>query len=293
MDSKDFRLLVALYENSRQSLQSLGRGVSLSAPAVRGRLRRLERRGILKGFWTSIDPVVFGREDLLVFFDGDWSREEAQAAALDAPDVAWVAWKLDGGITIETWSRNVDQSLATLAKVLRQTPAGHAIAHGTPRDPLSRLDWRIIEAVIDGPVLSIEDLAASTGLSPKTVRKHLDRMLRTETVSIVPLLGALADAGELVYHIAVFGAAPSAALRGVLGDAFVVHEAQEPPAKYLLCRASNLGEVTTKTHALGKLPGVESFRITLNREMFIGTDFAHGLVRAEISKSALAMPVRS
>ncbi len=292
MDSKDFRLLVALYENSRQSLQSLGRGVSLSAPAVRDRLRRLERRGILKGFWTSIDPVVFGREDLLVFFDGDWSREEAEAA-LDAPDVAWVAWKLDGGITIETWSRNVDQSLATLAKVLRQTPAGHAITHGTPRDPLSRLDWRIIEAVIDGPVLSIEDFADSTGLSPKTVRKHLDRMLRTEAVSIVPLLGALADAGELVYHIAVFGAASSAALRRVLGDAFVVHEAQEPPAKYLLCRASDLAEVTTKTHALEKLPGVESFRITLNREMFIGTDFAHRLVRAEISKSALAMQVRS
>ncbi|HYT01160.1 MAG TPA: AsnC family transcriptional regulator, partial [Thermoplasmata archaeon] len=39
MDAKDFRLLVALDEDARQSFQALGRKVSLSAPAVRDRIR--------------------------------------------------------------------------------------------------------------------------------------------------------------------------------------------------------------------------------------------------------------
>jgi len=49
MDSKDFRLLGALYQNGRQSYQSLGRQVSLSAPAVRERMKRLESVGKLHG----------------------------------------------------------------------------------------------------------------------------------------------------------------------------------------------------------------------------------------------------
>ena len=71
MDAKDFRLLVALDEDARQSFQALGRKVSLSAPAVRDRIRRLEERGIVQGYWVSIVPAIFGRRDLLMSFDGE------------------------------------------------------------------------------------------------------------------------------------------------------------------------------------------------------------------------------
>src|SRR5256885_4787556 len=47
------------------------------SPAVRDRIRRLEERGVVQGYWVSIDPAVFGRQDLLVAFDKEWTREEA------------------------------------------------------------------------------------------------------------------------------------------------------------------------------------------------------------------------
>src|SRR3989441_7123349 len=103
VDAKDFRLLVALDEDARQSFHALGRKVSLSAPAVRDRIRRLEERGIVQGYWVSIVPAVFGGRDLLVSFDGDWSRDEALNAP-GAPGVAWVARKGDGGVTGEVWA---------------------------------------------------------------------------------------------------------------------------------------------------------------------------------------------
>src|SRR5256886_15143499 len=65
VDEKDFRLLVELNENARRSFKALGRRVTLSAPAVRDRIRRLEERGVVQGYWVSIDPAVFGRQDLL------------------------------------------------------------------------------------------------------------------------------------------------------------------------------------------------------------------------------------
>src|SRR5436305_13104002 len=61
VDSKDFRLLVALHENARQSYRSLGQRVSLPAPAVRARLTRLEDRGILQGCWVYVHPCIFSR----------------------------------------------------------------------------------------------------------------------------------------------------------------------------------------------------------------------------------------
>jgi Lrp/AsnC family leucine-responsive transcriptional regulator len=90
VDSKDFLLLAALHENARQSYQSLGKIVSLSAPAVHDRLKRLEKIGVLRGFWLTPDPAILGREDLLAFFQEEWDRA-GMLKALSAPDVAWVA----------------------------------------------------------------------------------------------------------------------------------------------------------------------------------------------------------
>src|SRR5207253_5488412 len=115
VDEKDSRLLGELNENARRSFQALGRRVNLSAPAVRDRIRRLEERGIVQGYWVSIVPAVFGRQDLLVSFDGDWNRDEAMKA-LGAPDVAWVAWKVDGGVTLEVWPRDVKKAVAALRR---------------------------------------------------------------------------------------------------------------------------------------------------------------------------------
>jgi len=55
-------------------------------------------------------------------------------------------------------------------------------------------------------------------------------------------------------------------LRRTLGDAVLVNETKDPPMKYLLCRAHDLADVTSRTAQTSKLPGVNSVRVTLNRE---------------------------
>jgi DNA-binding Lrp family transcriptional regulator len=95
VDSKDFQLLVGLYGNARQSYQSLGERVSLSAPAVRDRLNRLRSKGILQGYMLVIDSSVFDRDDLMLFFHGNFSRKSV-LAAFAAPEISWVSWKVDG-----------------------------------------------------------------------------------------------------------------------------------------------------------------------------------------------------
>ena len=57
--------------------ESLGERVSISAPAVRDRLNRLRSNGVIQGFMLVIDSSVFDRDDLLLFFNGDFSQKSA------------------------------------------------------------------------------------------------------------------------------------------------------------------------------------------------------------------------
>ena len=280
MDSKDFQLPAALHENARQSYRALGNRVSLSAPAVRDRLQALEKSDIIQGYWVTPDPTIFGRQDLLVFYQDERTREEA-VNALTVRDVAFVAWKIDGGLTVQLWPLNKEESVKELTRKLGE-PSGQALVEHPPRRPLSLADWRIIDVLLDDPRIELSRLCKATGLSPKTVRKHMSSMIRDEEIYITPRLGTLSGSGELVYHLVVDGKVPLSELRRALGDTVLVNETIEPPMKYLLCRARDLADVTSRTAQTSKLPGVRSVRVTLNREILVATEFVHSLVRARI-----------
>src|SRR2546425_7505722 len=139
-----------------------------------------------------------------------------------------------------------------------------------------------MDALVDDPLTSSEELVKKAGLSPKTIRKHLQLMIKDETIFIMPRLGSLAEPGDLVYHLTVTGTVGRDELRRVLGEALVVSETSEPPLKYLLCRADNLAEVTVRTQAVRKLSGVDSVEVTLNKELLVGKEFVHVLIRRKI-----------
>ncbi len=169
-----------------------------------GAIGALESRGVIQCYWVSPDPSIFGREDLLVFFARDRTREEA-VKALGTRDVAWVAWKVDGGLTVQVWPSDRRPRVDELASAVGVGPSGTAWVEHRTRPDLSLVDWRIIDALLDHPRMLLEELSESTGLSPKTVRKHLGMLLRDELIYVTPKVGALADSGELVYHSAVTG----------------------------------------------------------------------------------------
>ncbi|WP_313740427.1 Lrp/AsnC family transcriptional regulator [Pseudomonas sp.] len=60
IDPIDQLLVNALMEDGRRSLKALAQVTGLSAPSVGERLRRLEERGVLRGFTVEVDPRSFG-----------------------------------------------------------------------------------------------------------------------------------------------------------------------------------------------------------------------------------------
>jgi DNA-binding Lrp family transcriptional regulator len=284
VDSKDFQLLVGLYGNARQSYQSLGRRVSLSAPAVRDRLNRLKSKGILQGFMLVIDSSVFDRDDLLLFFHGNFSRKSI-LAAFAAPDISWVAWKVDGQITLRLWTKNEREATGNLTKILGVKPSMQALtSRKKRRKPLSITDLSIMDALVDDPKIPFGELVKTTGLSPKTVRNHTDLLLEAKTISIDPLLGALTDSGALIYPLVIAGRVSMDEVRKIMGESAQTHHTFEPPMKHVLCRASSLAEVITKTRALENVQGIKYVAISSNQEVLVSTDLRHSIIRDEIRK---------
>src|SRR5437867_10982146 len=112
---------------------------------------------------------------------------------------------------------------------------------------MSPVDWRIIDALVDDPTMPFEALTEKTGLSPKTVRKHLLSLIRNETIYVMPRLVSLAHSAAVAYHLALTGKFSLSELRHTLGAAQLLSHTRHPPTKYLLCRSNALADVTSRT----------------------------------------------
>jgi DNA-binding transcriptional ArsR family regulator len=243
----------------------------------------MKKNGVLRGFMLVLDSNVFDRDDLLLFFDGDFTRRDV-LAAFSAPDVSWVAWKVDGRIHMRLLTKNAGEAIDNLAYTLSVRPSEQALKPCKKLAPVSITDLTIMDALADDPKVPFDKILKTTGLSPKTVRKHLDLLLETKAISIDPLLGAMTDSGELVYPLVIAGRVSMDQVRRIMGEAAQLHHTLEPPMKHVLCRASSLAEVITKTRVLENLHGVESIKISLDREVLVSTDLRHSLIREEIIK---------
>lgn len=60
LDAFDRRIVELLGQDARISLKTLAREVGLSSPSVSDRLRRLEDRGVIRGFTVDVDPAAVG-----------------------------------------------------------------------------------------------------------------------------------------------------------------------------------------------------------------------------------------
>ena len=60
LDDVNWRILACLAADPRQSTGALARTIGMSAPAVRERVDRLERAGVIRGYRLDIDPAAIG-----------------------------------------------------------------------------------------------------------------------------------------------------------------------------------------------------------------------------------------
>ena len=66
MDEKDHKIIAALRENSRIALRKISKRVHISESAVRKRVKRLEREGVIERFTVVTNPSKLGYSTMAV-----------------------------------------------------------------------------------------------------------------------------------------------------------------------------------------------------------------------------------
>lgn len=84
MDAKDLRILSILQRDARTSNAEIGRELGMAPSGVLERLRKLERRGVLRGYTARVDPEAVGAGLLAYVFvqADDLVGEESSGAQL-------------------------------------------------------------------------------------------------------------------------------------------------------------------------------------------------------------------
>jgi DNA-binding Lrp family transcriptional regulator len=84
VDDIDHQIVATLRDHARASFQAIGSRVSLSAPAVKRRVDRLERDGVIRSYAAVVDPAALGWNTeafVELHCEGRMTAAEVRAAA--------------------------------------------------------------------------------------------------------------------------------------------------------------------------------------------------------------------
>ncbi len=123
IDSKDRRILEFLLEDGRISLKEMGKRLGISDVAVRKRIKKLERAGIIRGYTAKVSPSALGYSVVsLTGVDvepGDLIRVARELTNRSYVKSAWITAG-DHSIMLEIWardSREMDEILEEISKM--------------------------------------------------------------------------------------------------------------------------------------------------------------------------------
>ncbi|MBW8351264.1 Lrp/AsnC family transcriptional regulator [Bacillus sp. IITD106] len=89
MDQIDIDMIRLLQEDGRISISELSKKLALSRPSVSERLKRLQEKGIIEGFFALVPPAAVGKKLLVMieFSELRVSLEEFERMIANEPDV--------------------------------------------------------------------------------------------------------------------------------------------------------------------------------------------------------------
>jgi DNA-binding Lrp family transcriptional regulator len=125
MDAIDDQIVALLREDARRSFQNIGARVSLSAPAVKRRVDRLETDGVIRGYSAQVDPGTYGWDThavVALYCEGRMAAREVREVVAPHPEVS-AAYTVagDASAVLHVRARDTEHLERTLER-LRDNP---------------------------------------------------------------------------------------------------------------------------------------------------------------------------
>jgi DNA-binding Lrp family transcriptional regulator len=206
LDSRDLKILNLLAKNGRLSYRSIGHAIGMTTKSVKSRVDRMLAAKVIERFIAKVNPSVVGykRTYALALRKNNLNQELLERFKL-VGDIQYQFEVMGGALGFDiAVKEGTEDKIELLLSSLK--PALLGVIRSRNREvsqKLTETDYTIIKQLIRNPRMEIRDIAAATSLSPKTVHRRLDKMVRNRVLefSIQPNPDAMK--GYIVFFLDV------------------------------------------------------------------------------------------
>jgi DNA-binding Lrp family transcriptional regulator len=206
LDSTDLKILNLLAKNGRLSYRSIGLTIGMTTKSIKSRVDRMLAAKVIERFLAKVNPSVLGYKRIyaLALRKNNLNQELLERFNL-VGDIQYQFEVMGGAIGFDiAVKEGTEDKIELLLSSLK--PALLGVIRSRNREvsqKLTETDYTIIKQLIRNPRMEIRDIAAAISISPKTVHRRLDKMIRNRVVefSIQPNPDAMK--GYIVFFLDV------------------------------------------------------------------------------------------
>jgi DNA-binding Lrp family transcriptional regulator len=206
LDDIDLKILNSLGRNGRLSYRNIAYSIGLTTKSVKTRVDKMISKNVIVRFITLVNPSIIGYNTVCTFAirKNKLSNEMTDRIKL-VGDIQYQFTVLGGAAGFSIAVREgSEEKIELLLKSLQ--PAILGITGGSYPDISKRLtvtDYRIIKQLVQNPRMEISDIGKTISVSPKTVRRRLDRILKYRILEFTILPNPHAMKGQIVFFLEV------------------------------------------------------------------------------------------
>lgn len=287
MDLLDFEIALELTRHPFVSYRKLGRRVGLSGNSVMGRLDRMHRTGIFEGFYVLPTALIFQRHWQVMNFVLKASEPNLHEI-LKVDNVVMVWRGRPRALMVNVYAKNNDDAPPPrLETLLGGLPV--EILDPDPKDSniqtigtVSSLDWRIMDALLDDPTVSLARLAEQTGLTTRSVGKRRDLLVHRGLLRVLPGFNTSQESGLILFSGQIICKA-LADLDTIQAQGMnVMHRLFNPPGVWVFGHASTYSDLLEIEARIKENPAVVSVELAPSRGGAFARERLHDWIRREL-----------
>ena len=312
LDSVDVRILRELLQGQaaapmnsqfRKSYESVAKRVGVDEETVRNRVKGYHRSGFIKDWRTVLNPTLLRAGEIVLWLDVNppTSKDDVIEKVRLMPGVILIGhfYGTFLGIVLRYHDENAVTRQIELIRRVAEVDTAIVARVPFPRCLLSlgKTDWGILRAILREPRKPCAAIAAELGLSSRTVKRRIQRMIDAAAIFGLPSLNPRAAEGAVMATMLVtYTAEAKREVDDAIGkhlEPYLWHTFQMLPYRAgdpWTCGFNlilpDVGEAEEVARWAKRLPGILGVRI----ELFHGMETLYGPLDEEIEMGS-ALPL--
>lgn len=177
--------------NARKSYSEIANRLGIDEETVRNRLRRMREGGFLLGWRLFPNPQLMDRESVFLYMSlkRSESSDEAIRRLSACEGVVTITKLLGNNLLVMVLDDRDHRSVEEIENLAIHESTVKAPGMKLPDTSfrMTSLDWRIVAGMGRNAELPVAAIAAELGISARTVKNRLNRMMDSSAIFIMPL----------------------------------------------------------------------------------------------------------